>query len=650
MVNRWAYGPRPSGWAYPSAMGIAFLIAVGGVLNAVHLAKPPVLLTLLAVGLALAVFFVCRSFLFLRKGRLVIDQLSALPAWNTFGNLLYLTFILVVFVFLVQALLPSRSFNFHDDFHIYLMWPVRMLQTGSLGGNPFDHIGVSSLGAQAFMQGMFLTFSPLSDINGFDAIVCLILTLGLLKELGERLGVHIVFIFTACALALFINPQYVNVTSIYSGALMLLGLTFSTLLLTESVASSDSSGIIRAAVPCSLFFAALLALKTTFVFMAPVFWAASLAGSLLLIRVWRPVLLAHASSAVVSISLLIPWLTVHLDRYIQKIHYIIDGIGYPNGRNFSASLLTKGDVLSQLFSNKELFWGNSYRDYLYIDFMLLFALAMASWAVWRKRGRRETFMVIPLLVLLFSMLCNYLLFYKMTFFLADRIIRYSCPLVIGVAPIAALLAGWLWTKGHEPGQENAAGRRTFLVISGLLLIFQITIVGGFRETFVERLKRAWNYGTLISFPLAYNPRYIEYNAYALSDEAAQKISWIQNLVPAGEAIFAWVSLPIYLDYSRNTTFATSEYGLSNNLLVMPLAEGTSGMRRYFQQRGIRYFIWEYQGYGVKPEAQLAGLQRSFIEVLTELLPTSKILYNDGGIIAFDIGPEIKQLDNTVNKQ
>ncbi len=171
---------------------------------------------------------------------------------------------------------------------------------------PFDHIGFSSLGAQSFMHGMFLSFSSIADINAFDAIICLILVLGLLREIGEKFGVHIVFILVACVLALFINPQYVNVSSIYSGTLMLLGLTYGTLLLTESLAAADSAGTIRAAVPCSLFFAALLSLKTTYVFVTPLFWVTGLAGSLLLIRERKQVLLAYFTSAVVSLPCCFP--------------------------------------------------------------------------------------------------------------------------------------------------------------------------------------------------------------------------------------------------------------------------------------------------------------------------------------------------------
>ncbi len=117
---------------------------------------------------------------------------------------------------------------------------------------------------------------------------------------------------------------------------------------------------------------------------------------------------------------------------------------------------------------------------------------------------------------------------------------------------------------------------------------------------------------------------------------------LQNLVPAGAPIFAWVALPMYFDFNRNQIFPTSEYGFSNPFAGHAVGGGCHGQCDDFsRQRGIRYFIWEYQGYGIKPEAQLGGLQRNFIQILTELLPASKILYNDGNTIVFDIGPFAK---------
>ena len=632
LVHTWAYRAKPTGWAYPSALGIAFLIAVGGLLNSVHLARTPVLLALLAAGLGLTLFFVTRIVITRKQNNQPLLPLPKRLDWNTVGNLAYLALLLLVFSFLVITLLPTSTFNFHDDFHIYLMWPIRMLETGTLGGNPFDHTGLSSLGGQSFMQGLLLSVAPLADINGFDAILCQLLALGLIKELGDRLKVHSVFILLACFLALVINPQYVNVTSLYSATLMLLGLTWATLLLTEPTAPSDKSAVFRGAVPCSLFFAALLALKTTFVFTAPLFWIASLAGSLWLRTEKRPVLLAHIASAGGTIVFLLPWLAVHLDRYILKIHYILNNIHY----SLSTSLLTKGDVLSRLFSNKNLLYGNTYLDYLMVAAMLCLTLTAAGWFSRQHKEKRNTSFLVPFLALLISVLFTYPLYYKLTFFSAWLYVRYTSPLLLGAGAIAVLLAGLFWQEGYGRRQKQSKGASVLMAIGSLLLLCQLTIIGLFGETFLERIQVAVSEKTLLSFPLAHDQQYVNYNTYALSEEAQREISTIQSVVPADESILAWIAMPMHLDFRRNKIFATAEYGLSNSLLVMPVEEGTEAMRRFFQKLGIRYIMWQYQGYGMKPPTQYGDLQRKIIEVLSDLVPASRILFNDGEIIVFDI--------------
>ena len=284
LANQWFRGEKLSCWAYPSALGIAVLVFFGGLLNAVGIAKPMVLRALLLVGLGMAPFFVFRSFPYFHKGRPESGPRLKKSLLNTLGALACLALILVVFIFLVMVLMPVRTFNFHDDYHMYLVWPLRMLQTGTLGGNPFDHLGVSSLGGQSFMQGMFLAFGKIVDINAFDAILCLVLILGLLKELGDLIGVSPVFAIAAGLLAIVINPHYANITALYSGSLMFLGLTYATVLLARSYRSPASPGRILSVVPCALFCAALLCLKTTFVFMVLSFGVVSFLGSLLLVK------------------------------------------------------------------------------------------------------------------------------------------------------------------------------------------------------------------------------------------------------------------------------------------------------------------------------------------------------------------------------
>src|SRR6185503_11667974 len=123
-------------------LGLAALSAVGGVLNALHLAVPMALHILCAIGGALAVFFIAATVR--RPGGIgpLLNRPAEQSAKNRsfaglLPNLLPAALVLVMTGFFAWTLLPAGALNIHDDFHTYLVRPVRMLATGSVGGNPF---------------------------------------------------------------------------------------------------------------------------------------------------------------------------------------------------------------------------------------------------------------------------------------------------------------------------------------------------------------------------------------------------------------------------------------------------------------------------------------------------------------------------------
>jgi hypothetical protein len=635
LINRWFHECWPSCLAYPAALGMAGLIAIGGTLNATGLAKQSVLLALLVLGLVMAVITVGRSFLKAKKEKSETTCLKDEPFRDAWGNLLYLAFILIVFLFLVMVLMPTRTFNLHDDFHGYLMWPVRMLQTGSLGGNPFDHLGVSALGGQPFMQALFLTFGKITDINAFDAILCLVLSLVLLRELGELIEVKPVFVIVAGLLAIFINPHYVNISSLYSGSLLLLGLVYAHILLARTLEKPRPATLIRAAAPCALLYAALLTLKTTYILVALSFWGTAFLGSLLLGKEKKQVLPAFLSCAVLTIILLVPWISLYWNSYLREVHYILNDIGYPP--DIITAPAVSGDDVNTLFSKEEIIgYGNTYRDYLGIIGMLGAAFASTGWITWKNRTK--SLKLIPFLSIFLGTIISY---YGLQFLFdpARIVVRYSCPLLIAAAPVAVLITGWLWTQGRNRLHIDFPLQKIALFFGTILLGSQLALIGIFRSTFVDRIQRAYVHRTLLSFPLAQDEIYKQYNDYALGEKGMRRMSFVQKTIPVGETIFAWASMPFLLDFTRNRIYTINESGLVYNLLVMPLAGGPGQMLKFFHQFGIHYIIWDYKSYGMKQAEQMGSLPNDLIDIFNALIPRSKVLYNDGQIIVFDIGRE-----------
>src|SRR5206468_1640844 len=175
------------------------------------------------------------------------------------------------------TLMPTTLFNAGDDFHTYAPRVVRMVQTGSVGGNAFDASGLDSLGSQSFFHGFFLFESSIELLNGFDAVACFTLLLLLVAEvsLRWRLPWYVGTMAVICVLA--INPQYVNISPLYSGALLVAGLIACGAMLGTALSTGRSRPAFRAEVTLALIASTLATLKVTLAFFTLLyllcFWA-----------------------------------------------------------------------------------------------------------------------------------------------------------------------------------------------------------------------------------------------------------------------------------------------------------------------------------------------------------------------------------------
>lgn len=256
--------------------GLAAMIGLGGALNLLGLARAPILI-LLITTIILAD---------LLSTWLTRDQSQELnPArfpfafgaywksltWRERGGLLALATLVAV----KYASCLGFSLNFWDDKHAYLAEATRMLQTGSIGDNPFSERQIISLNGQVFLNGLFLSVAPSTYAFVMDPGICWIMIAGftwviLRNDLNASTLVSCVL--TAVVLMVRI-PEYspfgmvLNLGGNLSGAvLMLTALRTSYLGLTQGE---------RLALPwlllLSMTLAGLCAIKTTFLVVAVIF-------------------------------------------------------------------------------------------------------------------------------------------------------------------------------------------------------------------------------------------------------------------------------------------------------------------------------------------------------------------------------------------
>jgi hypothetical protein len=300
------YREHPPLHAYATGLGLVVLSFIGGILNATKQATTLNLHVCAYAGIALAVFFSIRTVS--KAGwRSIISGRRLIP------GVVLLVFVSCAAAFLVIQLLPTRFFNFHDDFFSYFVRPIRMQTTGSLGGNPFELLGMSDFGAQSYLQAFFLLWLPLTDLPAFDTVFCFLLGMLLLAEIGRMNAVPLPLVALGAAVYVVINPQIVNLSSVYSTSVVVLTLLIAaSILLSASEKEASFARRLGYAIPLGGSLATLVALKLSSVFFVGAFFVAFF-GLSLIRRVASTPSTAISTIAAGCITL-VPWIIPHADK------------------------------------------------------------------------------------------------------------------------------------------------------------------------------------------------------------------------------------------------------------------------------------------------------------------------------------------------
>jgi hypothetical protein len=104
--------------------------------------------------------------------------------------------------------------------------PVRMLETGTVFGSPLSAMGMQTLGAQAFLDGFAVAFFPIQYINGVDAVFGLFLCLILASQITQ----HRLMTMVCMLSVIYINPQHVNISTLYCGSALIMAIACETVL------------------------------------------------------------------------------------------------------------------------------------------------------------------------------------------------------------------------------------------------------------------------------------------------------------------------------------------------------------------------------------------------------------------------------------
>jgi hypothetical protein len=627
-------------------MGMAIWIIIGGLLNLLNIAYGFALDIVVVAGLVYSIWLFHSID---HKG--IITSIRDVSKWpgNTWTGIVAGIFILGVFVFNATTQVPPQAYNFHDDLEKYFAYPVRMLATGNLHGGPFNALGSNAVGGQAFLHGFISAHWHIKYINAVDALfsfsLCQLIILG--TSLKMRLPNWLTIM--SVAITIFISPQYVNVSSLYTAstlvALLILGPSI------METPRNDNDLIIPIGIVTGTLYSALVVLKPTLFIFVAVHFSLILIFLLFVRRPLKLLLSFLFSCAFTSGLSVLPWLLVHRKHWKN----LLTGVSNIDDSLLAQQIESLPAPEINLFSLGPLFFGHGSRPMHYSGTMIIVVLCflIVLFILLKNRLAGKINYVFPIVGEISAVLSFAIAIYVT----ADRVsgpvqgLRYMCPIIIAAVPSAFLTAGNAiaqWKKAILPP-------KMFLNISGTVLaICLIGILVSFSGSLVTRARQAIYYGSILSFEKAKDSRYLLYNRMVLDGSYKEKIREIQKLVPRGEALVAWIGTPYLLDFKRNEILDVQPAAFASPWFEFPLGPTLSKTvesgYKYFDQEGISYILWEYNGYATRSIQQLVneaslpfnGTRKvsirsiAFTKMIDAIVKRSQVLYDDNEIILIKI--------------
>lgn len=293
-------------------VGIGLLCFLGSILNYSDVVSPLILVSVIVTG--------CGFFAFAAMHP--IDISMAFKQTSNSIGVCAVAAILMLMVYFISF--GDLKFNIHDDYHAYLVGPVKILQVGSLGVDPFSERRlVSGYGGNAMLLAFMLAGSKIAYLHVLDwgigkvALICTIF-LYALRVQSKQITIFLILG------VIFILPPAVNLTVIIVPMILILGswLLISDLAINVKSAHS-SANYWKFLVILSLMLSGLISLKTSFI---PLAFITFLLYGYFLGNTWGVRLLQGMSLAALTALLIVFWA---LDLYLssQTLLYPLLGKG-----------------------------------------------------------------------------------------------------------------------------------------------------------------------------------------------------------------------------------------------------------------------------------------------------------------------------------
>ena len=178
-----------------AVLGLVVSCLYGGYLNYAVLISSKSVIGFLLLGLVPAVIYVILEFHPWGVGR---DFFRTLRGDKILACLFTLTVLVVVFQYSLS--INPGAFNAADDYQAYMAFPMKMLQTGQFGNDPFSERRiVTALGGQPFLDTFIAAKLPVKNFRLLDEGVCYLIFLavvwGLFREFKISYTMRLVLLY-----------------------------------------------------------------------------------------------------------------------------------------------------------------------------------------------------------------------------------------------------------------------------------------------------------------------------------------------------------------------------------------------------------------------------------------------------------------------
>jgi len=518
----------------------------------------------------------------------------------------------------------TRVFNYHDDMEKYLRYPEQLLRSGNLRTGLWDSTGLETLGGQAFFQSLFRIFTGISFVPVFDSVVC---QLSLLMWVSFQ-SRDFLWILLLMLLIMAIDPLYVNVSSIYSGAIALGLLMYGCCRCFEQDRIEQRAGVLTMSMGISL----AVALKITLAIVIPIYFVFFLLYFFISFGFRKCIWLGLQ---IIGISCLfaLPWFLIQAQKYVRMLSIC----EYPQ-ENVGIEYLEILNLqkIGRLFDLDPLFYGFGCSVGCYTYFVVLLVFCTVIFSILQKRKRVPNFMGYWVSIAGFVSSYFLLMIGLGASVGQEQCIRYLVPDFMAICVPISLL-----TKTRD---FVIVSSRKMSQLSYCFVLCLVCVSAIFVPSFSKRTMQALWGRPLNSVPGFGSQHYQKISEYLIGNDRGCYLRSIQELIPENEGIMLWCIGSFHFDYRRNPFTNIEAAALTAPWMLLPDEPGGSTFNDTLEDmhaNGVRYVIWQYDGFGVREysenpqilnshdrRSQKAGFK--FCQFLTALpvCGAAEILYED----------------------